>query len=297
MAKAVNGKYFALKTISKDYIFGKKEERHILNEREIFYELNSPFCVKLFAEFEDRSNVYYAMEYVPGGELFRSLELNTTLSADVSKFYLTEIFAALEHIHSIGFVYRDLKPENIAIDEDGHVKIVDFGSAIRSDSHASGKLYTNCTSVPYMSPEQMNGKTSGGYTKIVDWWSYGILAYEIQVGHTPFCQNKDTEYEILLKILKNKITFPSSFNPKAKILITDLLQYDPKVRITDPRRLKDHDYFDEVKHWGNVYEKHLVPPFVPEMCRDGDSHYFILGEEKSSKHWKSHNLETLVKMF
>ena len=141
MGKTDNDKYCCVKIINKEFIFRKEmEERHILNEREAFYELDSPFCAKLLANFEDSQFCYFAMEFAPGGQLTRLLELYTKLPADTAKFYLTEIFAALEHIHAMGFAYRDLKPENVCIDEDGHVKMVDFGSCIRYDGHASGKM-------------------------------------------------------------------------------------------------------------------------------------------------------------
>ena len=181
--------------------------------------LKSHFCIKLFGTFQDSHNIYFALELAAGGELFRRLSKKESFKPPVAKFYATEIFSALEHVQSLGYVYRDLKPENVMLDEDGHCKLVDFGFAVQPDN--AGMIHTVCGTPAYLSPEQLNGKFTNGYQKIVDWWSFGVFLFELLTGKTPFCKNnKETPYEIYLRILKVKISFPSFFDQQSKDLIS-----------------------------------------------------------------------------
>jgi serine/threonine protein kinase len=122
-----NGKYFVLKSVRKDFIHKHNDFRHVKNEKAVLTALNSPYCIKLFGTFQDRNYIHFALEYAPGGELFQRLGRKKSFPPPVAKFYATEIFSALEHVQSLGFIYRDLKPENVLLDEDGHCKLVDFG--------------------------------------------------------------------------------------------------------------------------------------------------------------------------
>lgn len=168
--------YLAIKCIKKAYIYKHKDERHINNERKIMMDLDSSFCVKLFATFQDDTFIYFAMEFVPGGELFQRLTKVDCMVPGAAQFYVFETFSALKHLHSLGYVYRDLKPENIMIDADGHIKLVDFGFSTKPD--AQGLMRTSVGTPVYLSPEQLNGKFTGGYTSSVDWWSLGKVFLE-----------------------------------------------------------------------------------------------------------------------
>jgi len=269
--------FFAVKSIRKDYIKRHHDDRHIKNEREILLKLrqsDNPFCIKLFGTFQDSKNVYFAMELAVGGELFRRLNKKESFSPQVSKFYAIEIFSILEHIHALGYVYRDLKPENIMLDENGHCKLVDFGFAVRPDHQ--GLCHTNCGTPAYLSPEQLNGKFTNGYTKIVDWWSFGCLIYELLTGLTPFCKNnRETQYAIYLRVLKGKISFPRSMETDARDIVSQLCSAELENRLCDPARIKDHLYFELVKgNWDMVKKLKLLPPFVPRLRDDGDDRHF-----------------------
>ena len=182
-----DGKYMAIKAISKGYVVKHDDERHVQNERLILGQLRHPFVVGLFGTLQDKQKIYFVLEYVAGGELFSKLRGNRCLSAAVAKFYLVEILAALAHVHAGGFVYRDLKPENVLLDTEGHCRLVDFGFACAPPDGPEGRMRTNCGTPAYLSPEQLSRKKTGGYTRIVDWWAFGCVAYELMSGHTPFC--------------------------------------------------------------------------------------------------------------
>jgi serine/threonine protein kinase len=174
--KPING-FFALKAIRKDYIYRHHDQRHINNERNLLLQLTSSFCIRMFSCFQDNTNVYFALEIAAGGELFRRLSKKVYFEADTAKFYATEIFSAIEHIQNLGYVYRDLKPENVMLDEEGHCKLVDFGFAVQPDEE--GLIHTICGTPAYLTPEQLNGKFTNGYTNICDFWSFGIFLYGI----------------------------------------------------------------------------------------------------------------------
>lgn len=267
-----NQKYFVLKSVKKEFINKHNDHRHIQHEREILLALHSPFCIRLFGTFQDRVNVYFALEYAPGGELFHRLDRKKSFAPNVAKFYATEIFCALEHIQSKGFVYRDLKPENIILDEDGHCKIIDFGFA--RPCGPNDRMHTMCGTPAYLSPEQLDGKLTNGYTRIVDWWSYGVLIYELLTGTPPFCtpNTRESHYEIFLRILKKKISFPRSFDQESKDLVSLLCHPQVDKRLCDAQEIKKHPYY--VIAWEDVVAKRLVPPFVPKLKDDGDDHYF-----------------------
>jgi tRNA A-37 threonylcarbamoyl transferase component Bud32 len=272
-------KYFVMKSLRKDYIVKHNDQRHVNNEKEILtlmllHSQSNPasnFCVKLFGTFQDRNHIYFGLEYVPGGELFHRLGKKTSFPPAVAKFYATEIFCALDYIHSIGYVYRDLKPENVILDEEGHCKLVDFGFAMAC--RPEDRLKTMCGTPAYLSPEQLDGKLTNGYTKVVDWWSFGVLIYELNTGKTPFCKsNSESHYEIFLRILNSKISYPLRFDSKSKELISRLCHANLDKRLAEKEEIKQHPYFEIP--WEAVGQRRLVPPFIPRLKDEGDSHYF-----------------------
>lgn len=271
LCKTRKGQYFVLKSVNKDFIVKQHSERHINNERHILSALTSPFCVRSFGCLADKQNIYMAMEYVPGGELDRLLQSRGPFNSDEAKFYMTEIFCGLEHVHTLGYVYRDLKPENVAIDEAGHIKLLDFGFATPYSS--TTRLHTNCGTPAYLSPEQLDGKLTNGYTGVIDWWAFGVVLFELLTGKTPFNSKRDdTAYEIFLRILQQKISYPRKMDPSAKALISELCASNMEQRLCATEEIKKHSYF--TVPWTAVMEKRLVPPFVPHLKDAGDWHYF-----------------------
>lgn len=267
-----SNKYFVLKICRKDQVLKKKFIKHIFNEKLALYSFISIFCIRIFCTFQDKLNLYFALEYVPGGELLTRIETLKKLPYEHIKFYSLEIASALFHIHSFNFVYRDLKPENIAITEDGHIKLLDYGFTRQYKKNE--KMYTTCGTPAYLSPELLNNL---GYTEDVDWWAYGILLYEMSTGYTPFC-NKDNYnsnyYEIFLKILNNKIKFPFYYDKVLKKFIKLLCSSDIKKRLSTDYNIKQYnDYFNNIS-WIDVDQGLLIPPFIPTLNKPGDDHYF-----------------------
>lgn len=262
-------RFFALKSIRKEYILRHNDLRHVQNEKQALQALHHhPFIVNLFGTFQDRVHVFFALQYVPGGELYRRLTKVKRFTPQVAKFYVTEVCSALSHIQRQGFVYRDLKPENVMIDEEGHCKLVDFGFAIKCGGRQSAgtdeKMHTLCGTPAYLSPEQLDGKLTNGYTRVVDWWSFGVLIFELLTGKTPFCKhNTESHYEIFLRILNHKISFPMGFDVLAKEIVSQLCHPTLQKRLVDVDDIQRHHYFEIP--WASVEARQLVPPYVPRL--------------------------------
>jgi serine/threonine protein kinase len=273
LASTKDNKYFVIKTINKGYIDKNRHQRHVRNEKLVLSTIDNNFCVKLFASFQDKNRIYFALEYVPGGELYERISTQKFFSIHIAKFYIAELFVALEHLHSLNIVYRDLKSQNILIDEDGHIKLTDFGLSTRLNT-PDERMHTFCGSTAYLSPELLDGKLTRGYTKAIDWWAFGILFYELLTGKTPFCFNEtDTEYEIYTRILHSRISFPFSFDVKSKDLITSLCNSRVEKRFDEAIEIKNHSVFNQL-NWKDVEQRHLFPPFIPHLKNAGDTRFY-----------------------
>ena len=165
-----------MKVMEKEEVLKNSEPQHLAQERRILAAINFPFIVSYESHFQTRSELCLVMEYVEGAELYQLLRTKGRLAQEAVRFYLSEILLSLEYLHHLGLIYRDLKLENILIDKTGHVKLVDFGF---SKLLAKGeKCKTFCGTPQYLAPEILKGKK---YNKAVDWWAFGILAYEVSV--------------------------------------------------------------------------------------------------------------------
>ena len=257
----------------------RARDRAAQAERKILGQLNHPFIVQLFGTYQDEKRIHFVLEFVAGGELFSRLQRHECFNAETAKFYLCEVFLALSYIHEHGYVYRDLKPENVLLDEGGHCKLVDFGFTTRPDD--AGVMRTQVGTPMYLSPEQLNSKFTKGYTKIVDWWAFACITYELMVGLTPFCHdNKESAHAIYLRVLRGKVSFPSHFDKRAKDLVSQLLVADISKRMTEPAAVKAHEWFAGVD-WKGVQQKRAVPPSKPTLKEPGDVHYFDEFEDRT----------------
>uniref|UniRef100_A0A8B9PJ45 Protein kinase domain-containing protein n=1 Tax=Apteryx owenii TaxID=8824 RepID=A0A8B9PJ45_APTOW len=139
--------------------------------RDILAEVNHPFIVKLHYAFQTEGKLYLILDFLRGGDLFTRLSKEVMFTEEDVKFYLAELALALDHLHGLGIIYRDLKPENILLDEEGHIKITDFGLSKEAIDHDK-RAYSFCGTIEYMAPEVVNRR---GHTQSADWWSFGVL--------------------------------------------------------------------------------------------------------------------------
>ncbi|ORZ25816.1 kinase-like domain-containing protein [Absidia repens] len=266
-----NNKHYAIKTLNKYDVVRKKQVDHTNNEFTILRDIDHPFLVKLWDAFQDDSHLFMVMDYVPGGELFRVLRRQKKFSEEAVRFYAAEVILALEYLHANEIIYRDLKPENILLDGKGHVKLTDFGFAKRVPTYT----YTVCGTPDYLAPEMIRSK---GYTRAVDWWSLGVLIYEMLVGKPPFeDKNPVNLYE---KILDCRIDWPDDINPVIKDLLLGLLTPDVAKRYgaDSDRDIKQHPWFASVD-FDLVFRRQYVPPHIPSIKDDGDSACFAKYKE------------------
>ncbi|KAI0821086.1 Pkinase-domain-containing protein [Irpex lacteus] len=253
---------YAMKTIRKANIASRPGEiTHILAERTVLALVNNPFIVPLKFSFQTPDKLYLVMSFVNGGELFFHLQREGKFDEYRSRFYAAELLCALEHLHNFNVVYRDLKPENILLDYTGHIALCDFGLCKLNMSETE-KTNTFCGTPEYIAPELLE---SQGYTKTVDWWTLGVLLYEMMTGLPPFYdENVNVMYQ---RILSDPLIFPSDMSPDAKSVMTGLLQRDPSRRLGagGADEIKKHPFFSKHVDWHRLIAKKIQPPFKPSV--------------------------------
>jgi len=262
--KKDSGRIFAMKVLDKKHILDHGEVQHTRSEKNILQKVHHPFLVNLVYSFQTDDKLYLVMDFVNGGEMFFHLQKDKRFSEERSRFYSAEILLALEHLHANGIIYRDLKPENILFTSDGHICLTDFGLCKEGIETEADRTGTFCGTPEYLAPEVLTGK---GYSKPVDWWSFGSLLYEMLTGLPPF-YSQDVQ-EMYRKIIHDKLKFPANMNPDAMSLIDGLLQRDFNTRLKDPAIIKKHPFFSTI-NWEDLVAKKVKPPFVPAVSGEGD---------------------------
>jgi len=210
-------KFVAVKALKKADILRLKQVDHVISEFNIMRDINHPFLVNLLNFTQDDRYLYFCLELVPGGELFTYLRSVGKFAGLHARFYSAQVVSMFEYLHSKNIVYRDLKPENILIDTTGYLKLTDFGFAKVIET----RTYTLCGTPEYLAPEILLNK---GHGKPVDWWTLGILTYEMIAGIDPFAD--EDPMAIYQKILRGKVRFPRNFDRNAKSLVKHLLVAD-----------------------------------------------------------------------
>ena len=225
--KKDTSRIYALKTIRKQHIISRSEVAHTLAERSVLAQINNPFIVPLKFSFQSPEKLYLVLAFVNGGELFHHLQKEQRFDINRSRFYAAELLCALECLHGFGVIYRDLKPENILVDYVGHIALCDFGLC-KLDMKDEDKTNTFCGTPEYLAPELLHGQ---GYTKAVDWWTLGVLLYEMLTGLPPFYDENTNE--MYRKILAEPLHFPGPeiVPPAARDLLTRLLDRDATRRL------------------------------------------------------------------
>jgi len=233
----VDGNHYAVKFMKKHEIIKLKQVDHINGERTLMQQVAHPYIVSMIGSFKDDRYVFIVMEVITGGEMFTHLRKARKFSDEVSKFYGLQVGSAFAFIHSKNIIHRDLKPENLLLDTKGYSKLTDFGFAKVVEPGA--RTYTLCGTPEYIAPEVLLNK---GHGKPVDWWTLGILIYEMIVGQPPFCDEEPMG--IYQKILAGKIYFPKYFDRNAKALVKKLVTADLSKRYGNLKAGSD----DIIKH-------------------------------------------------
>lgn len=263
------GTLYAMKVLKKATLKVRDRERTKM-ERNILVEMGHPFIVKLHYAFQTAGKLYLILDFLRGGDLFSRLSKEVMFTEEDVKFYLAELALALEHVHKLGIIYRDLKPENILLDADGHIALTDFGLSKLPPS--SDKAYSFCGTVEYMAPEVVNRR---GHTFAADWWSFGVLMFEMLTGNLPF--HGSTRHETMTQILKAKLGMPSNLSDEAQSLLRALFKRNPQNRLgagpNGIQDIKNHEFFANID-WDALYRKEVVPPFRPAVSRADDAFYF-----------------------
>ncbi|XP_045579188.1 ribosomal protein S6 kinase alpha-2 isoform X1 [Salmo salar] len=264
------GQLYAMKVLRKATLKVRDRVRSKM-ERDILAEVNHPFIVKLHYAFQTEGKLYLILDFLRGGDLFTRLSKEVMFTEEDVKFYLAELALALDHLHSLGIIYRDLKPENILLDEEGHIKITDFGLSKEAIDHDK-RAYSFCGTIEYMAPEVVNRR---GHTHSADWWSFGVLMFEMLTGSLPF-QGKDRK-ETMALILKAKLGMPQFLSPEVQSLIRALFKRNPTNRLgagpDGVEEIKKHNFFGNID-WNKLYRREIKPPFKPAVGRPDDTFHF-----------------------
>ena len=294
------GKIYAIKKIKKNILIIKNQIRHVLNEQILMSKASSPWIVELKASFQEDEYLYLVMEYLPGGDLMNLLIQKDILTEKEAKFYISELILAIESIHNLDCIHRDIKPDNILIDKNGHIKLSDFGLAKISDKlyEKEDEKYKNflpnknneknhkmthnknfsCVGTAYyVAPEVLK---KSGYDKDIDWWSVGIIFFEMLVGYAPFCSKETTE--VCYKVLnwKDFLNIPKKvkLSEEAKDLIYKLINNsDDRLGKNGSEEIKRHPFFKDV-NWNNIRKSKA--PFIPQLKNEYDTKYFEKFEVK-----------------
>ncbi|XP_071594927.1 ribosomal protein S6 kinase alpha-2 isoform X2 [Heliangelus exortis] len=264
------GQLYAMKVLKKATLKVRDRVRSKM-ERDILAEVNHPFIVKLHYAFQTEGKLYLILDFLRGGDLFTRLSKEVMFTEEDVKFYLAELALALDHLHGLGIIYRDLKPENILLDEEGHIKITDFGLSKEAIDHDK-RAYSFCGTIEYMAPEVVNRR---GHTQSADWWSFGVLMFEMLTGSLPF-QGKDRK-ETMALILKAKLGMPQFLSVEAQSLLRALFKRNPSNRLgagfDGVEEIKRHPFFLTID-WNKLYRKEIKPPFKPAVGRPEDTFHF-----------------------
>lgn len=271
LAKKDTGEVYAMKRIRKDKVLRCSAVENILLERKILSQINHPLLLSLRHVFSSEYRFYFFLDYVIGGDLMKHLKkMKNGFSLTQVKFIAAQLVLAFECLHENKIVHRDLKPENVLIDEEGYIKLADFGLA-KDLNEGEGK--GACGTLEYMAPEIVN--SSKGHNFEVDWWTLGVLMYELYYTKTPFIA--DSRKEILYNIMNKDPEFPEKEEDgnnknfkNFKSIVTKLLRKDPKKRLgrssknQGAKKVKKHAFFKSI-NWAKILDQSYEAPYIPEI--------------------------------
>lgn len=280
-----NNGIVAIKKIKKQLLVSKNQIKHIKDEQDFLSKIKSPWIVELKASFQQGDYLFLVMEFLPGGDLMSLLISKDLLTEKEARFYLCEMILAIESVHKLNCIHRDIKPDNILIGKNGHIKLSDFGLAKVPDKYFKEDFFNNtefkvnkhkrnfsCVGTPYyVAPEVLK---KSGYGEEIDWWSLGVIFYEMLIGYAPFFSQETKDVCNKVVNFKKYLVFPPNItvSPAAQDLIRKLVA-EPSARLGKEGvdEIKSHPFFNGV-NWNKV--KEMKPPFIPKLANDYDISYF-----------------------
>ena len=255
-----NKHFYAIKCVDRKEAEKQKHLiKYFLEERRVLLELDHPFIMKLVRTFKNKENIFFLTNFINGKGLGKYLETKkekTFRNKEETRFYISFLYVILDYLNSKGIAHRDLKPENIMINTQGYLQLIDFGTAKRI------KDFT-CTIIGtayYISPEILSGK---GYSYSCDYWSVGIIAFEIYYNYYPFGNEANDPMEVYREVLKKDLTLPYNGDPSVNSFIKAALNKKVSKRLSSLEAAKRHSFFKDF-NWNDLIDLQLKPPYIPE---------------------------------
>ncbi|XP_066246215.1 putative protein kinase C delta type homolog isoform X2 [Euwallacea similis] len=264
--------YYAIKCLKKDVVLEDDDVECTLIERKVLaLGTKHPYLCHLLCTFQTESHLFFVMEYLNGGDLMFHIQAERRFSEARARFYGAEIVSGLKFLHNKGIVYRDLKLDNILLDFDGHVRIADFGMC-KLQIFLDRMADTFCGTPDYMAPEIIKGQH---YNQCVDWWSFGVLLYEMLLGQSPF--SGGDEDELFWSICNEKPVIPRFLSAEAGSVLLQFLEKDANKRLgnrfSPHGDIQDHPFFKPID-WAALEARQLESPFKPNLQHPLDTQYF-----------------------
>ncbi|CAO1419896.1 unnamed protein product [Diamesa tonsa] len=305
---------YAMKTLRKADVLKRNQVAHVKAERDILAEADNEWVVKLYYSFQDKDNLYFVMDYIPGGDLMSLLIKKGIFEEELARFYIAELTCAIDSVHKMGFIHRDIKPDNILIDKKGHIKLTDFGLCTgfrwthdskyyqkngdhaRQDSmEAWSKNGIGMSDIPpplerrkfreknrakahsivgtpnYIAPEVL---LRSGYTQLCDWWSVGVILYEMLVGQPPFLANTAEETQFKVIHWKQTLNIPpqAKLTPESADIILRLCKSEEERIGKNVDEIKSHPFFQQIDFTKDLRSQQA--PFEPKIIHPTDTSNF-----------------------
>ncbi|XP_036618004.1 protein kinase C theta type [Trichosurus vulpecula] len=260
--------FFAVKALKKDVVLMDDDvECTMVEKRVLSLAWEHPFLTHVYCTFQTEENLFFVMEYLNGGDLMYHIQNCHKFDLCRATFYAAEIILGLQFLHSKGIIYRDLKLDNILLDKDGHIKIADFGMC-KENMFGDMRTSTFCGTPDYIAPEILLGQK---YNTSVDWWSFGVLLYEMLIGQSPF--HGQDEEELFHSIRMDNPLYPNWLQKDAKDLLVKLFVREPERRLGIKGDIRLHAFFREI-NWEDLERKEIEPPFKPKVKSPSDCSNF-----------------------
>uniref|UniRef100_A0A3B3Z997 Protein kinase C n=1 Tax=Periophthalmus magnuspinnatus TaxID=409849 RepID=A0A3B3Z997_9GOBI len=284
------GQYFAVKVLKKDVVLMDDDvECTMVEKRVLALAWENPFLTHLYSTFQSKEHLFFVMEYLNGGDLMFHIQDKGRFDLNRATFYAAEIIVGLQFLHSKGIIYRDLKLDNVMLDKDGHIKIADFGMC-RENVFGDTRATTFCGTPDYIAPEILLGQK---YTFSVDWWSFGVLVYEMLIGQSPF--QGDDEDELFESIRTDTPHYPRWISKESKNLLELLFERDPTRRLGVVGDIRAHPFFKSI-NWAALEKLQVDPPFKPKVKSPSDCSNFdreFLSEKPRLSHADKNLIESM----